>query len=290
MSDADRLYRFLFEHTAIRGNLVYLDATWRAIRDAHPYPAAVRALLGEALAAVPLLAATIKLEGALILQVQGTGPIRTLVVQTTHDQKVRGLARWSGEVASAGTLPDLFGTGHLALTIERRDGRPYQGIVPLEEDRLAGAIERYFRDSEQLPTRLWLAADEERVAGLLLQRLPSPERDDEDWRRIGMLAETLTPAELTGQSSTNLLYRLFNEERVRLFEPEPVAFRCGCSRGRIATTLKMLGAAEVESIIAEQGAVEVTCEFCNRLYRFDAVDIGQLFAADTRHAPPPGQH
>jgi molecular chaperone Hsp33 len=290
MSDSDRMYRFLFEHTGIRGNLVHLDATWRAVQSAHPYPEAVRNPLGEALAAVTLLASTIKFQGSLILQAQGSGPIRTLVAQTTHEHKVRGLARWEGEVPVTGPLPERFGEGHLALTINRRGAEPYQGIVPLEGSDLSAAIERYFIDSEQLPTRLWLTAGEDRAAGLLLQRLPSDGLSDEDWERIGLLAGTLTREELTGQSTGDLLYRLFNEESIRLFEPEPIAFRCGCSRTRIEETLKLLGPTEVDDIIAEEGSVRVSCEFCNRTYAFDAVDARQLFAEHTRHAPSPAQH
>jgi molecular chaperone Hsp33 len=290
MSDSDRLYRFLFDHIGIRGNLVHLDATWRAVLGAHPYPEAVRNPLGEALAAVTLLASTIKFQGSLILQAQGSGPIRTLVVQTTHEHKVRGLARWQGEVPAVGALQERFGQGHLALTIERRGADPYQGIVPLEGPDLSAAIERYFRDSEQLPTRLWLTAGEDRAAGLLLQRLPGDGLSDEDWERVGILAATLTREELTGQPAADLLYRLFNEESIRLFEPEPIAFRCGCSRTRIEDTLRILGPTEVDDIIAEEGSVDVTCEFCNRSYSFDAVDAKQLFAGHTRHEPSPSRH
>lgn len=290
MSDSDRLYRFLFEHTGIRGNLVYLDASWRAVLAAHPYPEAVRDPLGEALAAVSLLASTIKFSGSLILQAQGSGPIRTLVAQTTHEHKVRGLARWEGEVEPAGTLPARFGEGYLALTIERQGAEPYQGIVPLEGQDLAAALERYFRDSEQLPTRLWLSASAHRAAGLAIQRLPGKGMSDEDWERIGMLAGTITGEELLGQPSRDLLHRLFNEEEVRLFDPVPVAFRCGCSRERIGQTLRLLGKDEITQIIAEEGVVEVTCEFCNRAYVFDAVDTGQLFVAATPHPSPSSQH
>lgn len=295
MSDTDRLYRFVFDNLGIRGNLVHLDATWRAVMGTHPYPDAVRDLLGEALAAVTLLASTIKFQGSLILQAQGSGPIRTLVAQTTHEHLVRGLARWEGEVPTQGTLHARCGEGHLALTIKRDGAEPYQGIVPLEGADLASAIERYFRDSEQLPTRLWLTAGEQRTAGLLLQRLPGEGLDagamsDEDWQRIGLLADTLTREELTGLPTADLLYRLFHEESIRLFEPEPIAFRCGCSRLRIEETLKILGPDEVDDIIAEEGSISVTCEFCNRTYAFDAVDARQLFAEHTRHAPSPAQH
>lgn len=292
MADNDSLRRFLFEHTGIRGNLVHLDASWRAVLDTHPYPEPVRVHLGEALAAVCLLAATVKISGSLILQIQGPGPLRTLVAQATSARTLRGVARWEGEVPAGGDLASCFGEGgRLVLSIERGAGEPYQGIVPLSGGGIAQAIEGYFRDSEQLPTRLWLAADERQAAGLLLQRLPGEgDGDGDDWGRIGMLADTLTSAELTGLPAEQLLYRLFHEETVRLFETEPLAFRCGCSRTRIEDMLRTLGQTEVDSIIAEQGAVEVTCEFCNRGYRLDAVDASQLFAKTPAHTAPSGHH
>lgn len=286
MNDSDSLSRFLFEQTAIRGNLVHLDASWRAILANHDYPDAVRAVLGDAMAAVALLAATIKFDGSLVLQAQGQGPLRTVVAQMTHERTIRGLAHWDGEVPVEGGLAGCFGEGRLVLTVERRDGEPYQGVVPLEGRSLAAAIERYFRDSEQLPTRLWLAADGQRAAGLLLQRLPGDADLEEDWERIGMLAATITPAELLQLSRHTLLHRLFHEEAVRLFDAEPIAFRCGCSRTRIADTIRLLGEDEVNALLEEQGVVQVTCEFCNREYRLDQVDVRQLFAADTRHQPP----
>ncbi|MBK1716789.1 Hsp33 family molecular chaperone HslO [Thiocystis violacea] len=286
MNDSDRLSRFLFEHAGIRGHLVHLDASWRAVLDAHPYPPPVRDRLGEALAAVALLAATIKFEGSLILQIQSAGPIRTLVAQATHARTVRGLARWSGEVPVSGTLGEQLGEGRLVLTIEHGRGEPYQGVVPLTGTRLSEAVERYFSDSEQLQTRLWLAANERRAAGLLLQRLPDEGASEEDWRRVTILAETLTPSELTGLATEPLLHRLFHEESLRLFDPEPLAFRCACSKKRIENTVRMLGEAEVDGILAERGEVEVICEFCNRAYRFDPVDTRQIFAEQTRHQSP----
>lgn len=290
MNDPDNLSRFLFERTAIRGNLVHLDASWRAILANHDYPEGVRALLGDAMAAVALLAATIKFDGSLVLQAQGQGPVRTVVAQVTHERTIRGLAHWDGEVPVAGSLAERFGSGHLVLTVERREAEPYQGVVPLEGNSLADAIERYFRDSEQLPTRLWLAADEQRAAGLLLQRLPDDTALEEDWNRIGMLAATITPAELLQLSRNKLLHRLFHEEEVRLFDSEPIAFRCSCSRTRIADTVRLLGEDEVNSLLDDQGVVQVTCEFCNREYRLDPVDVRQLFAAHTRHEPPLQHH
>lgn len=285
----DSLHRFVFEGPGVRGELVHLDAAWRAVLERHPYPPSVQRPLGEALAAVLLLTATLKFEGSMILQVQGDGPLRTLVAQATHERTVRGLARWHGEV-DPGPLASQVGNGRLVLTIDPRGGERYQGVVPLEGDSVGDAIEAYFGASEQLPTRFWLAVDGERAAGLMLQRIPGPATDDDGWNRTTLLADTVGEDELLRLAPEDLLHRLFHEEDLRLFEPEPVAFRCGCSRARIADTLRALGREEIDAIITEQGAVEVTCEFCNRDYRFDAVDAGELFvgvvpsgSSSTRH-------
>jgi molecular chaperone Hsp33 len=286
---SDTLHRFLFEGTQVRGELVHLDASWRAVLSRHPYPETVRAPLGEALAATVLLTGTLKFDGALILQVQGEGPLRTLVAQATHAGTIRGLARWEGEVPT-GAIDAVFGAGRLVLTLEPEGGERYQGIVPLLGANLAEALETYFRTSEQLGTRLWLAAGPERAAGLLLQRLPGSQGDEDDWMRIATLAATLTPEELTGLPTETLLHRLFHEEALRLFEGEPVAFRCTCSRGRIEDTLRAMGEEEVEATLAQEGQVEVSCEFCNRIYRWDLVDARQIFTAATRHETPAARH
>jgi molecular chaperone Hsp33 len=215
--------------------------------------------------------------------------LRTLVAQATHGRTIRGLARWEGEVP-AGEVGAVFGPGRLVLTLEPDGGERYQGIVPLFGANLAEALETYFRTSEQLGTRLWLAAGPERAAGLLLQRLPGGQGAEEDWTRIATLADTLTTEELTGLPTKTLLHRLFHEENLRLFEGEPVAFRCTCSRGRIEQTLRALGQEEVEATLAQEGQVEVSCEFCNRIYRWDLVDARQLFAASTRHDTPAARH
>jgi molecular chaperone Hsp33 len=287
---SDSLHRFLFERAGVRGELVYLDASWRAILETHPYPDTVRRQLGEALAAVLLLAGTIKFEGSLILQAQGQGPLRTLVAQATHRRTVRGLALWKGEVPDKRELAEVFGEGRLVLTIDRVRGERYQGIVPLEGNQLAEALEYYFSTSEQLETRLWLAATGERAAGLLLQRLPTEGGAEEDWDRISLLGQTLTPDELVKLPPAELLYRLFNEESVRLFESEPVAFRCTCNRQRIEDTLRALGEDEVSSILDEEGAIEVDCEFCNRHYHLDRVDALKLFAHPLPHQAPRLHH
>ena len=291
MADGDTLRRFIFERFAVRGYLVRLDAAWRALMEQHAYPDAVRDALGEAVAATLLLGATLKFEGLLTLQMQGPGPMHLLVVQATHGRAVRGVARWRGGVASS-ALDQLTGGGQLTVTIENPDrSSRYQGIVPLSGARLADCFEDYFARSEQLATRLWLVADAERAAGLLLQRLPSgasassaelehsAAAGDEDWSRVLQLAATLTAAELASLPAAELLRRLFHEEDVRLFEPGPVFFQCSCSRERVSAILRSLGAAELHAALAAQGRVEVRCEFCNRAWAFDAVDVAGLFAA-----------
>lgn len=284
MNDFDSFQPFLFEDLGIRGELVRLDSSWQAVLERHPYPPAVSSQLGQALAAVLLLSATIKFRGSLILQAQGRGPLHTLVAQATHQKTIRGLAHWRGEVTGE-TLPDIYGPGHLVLTVRNDDSEPYQGIVALEGDDLAGAIQTYFSRSEQLATRLWLTADEQRAAGLLIQELPAKSRDRDDWTRVEHLADTVTPAELLRLPGQELLYRLFNEERVRLFDSEPISFRCGCSRERIESVLLTLGNQEIESILEREDSVEVCCEFCNRRYYFDRVDVGGLFSGDIKFPP-----
>lgn len=273
----------------MRGALVHLDASWQAVLERHPYPPAVQRPLGHALAAAVLLSSTVKFEGALILQVEASGPLRTLVAQATDQRTLRGLARWEGDVPEAADLDGVFGAGRLVLTANAPGGERYQGVVALEGASLARALESYFARSEQLPTRLWLAADGRGAAGLLLQRLPDAAGDEDAWPRTAMLADTLRDEELLGLGTEALLRRLFSEETVRLFDGEPVAFRCGCSRERVEGLLRALGRAEVDEALAEQGAIEVTCEFCNRLYLVDRVDADLLFrergaeGSDTRH-------
>lgn len=276
---SDTLQRFLFENLGIRGELVRLDAAWKAVLERHAYPPVVRDLLGELMSAGSLLAATLKFDGSLTLQIQGEGPITLMVVECTAARTVRGLAHWEGEVGE-GELAELFGQdARLVITIDPKMGRDrYQGIVPLEGKRLAQAIEGYLYRSEQLATRLWLAADENGSAGLLLQDLPAQYTDQESWSRVGMLADTITDRELLTLDQFEVVRRLFHEEDVRIFEAEPLSFRCTCSRERVEGALRGLGREELLSVLEEEGMVAVNCEFCNRAYRFDAVDVDGLFA------------
>jgi len=297
--DSDLLHRFLFERWPVRGHFVRLGASWRAAVEHHQYPATIQAALGEAMAAAVLLAGTLKFEGQLSLQLQGPGPLHLLIAQCTHRHAIRGVARWRGEAPPTGTLAQLSGGGQLAVTIENTERSDrYQGVVALDRARLADCLEGYFARSEQLPTRLVLAAQGEQAAGLLLQRVASGagasfEGDphavaaaEDSWRRIGLLSDTLTPAELLSLPVEALLHRLFNEDDLRLFEGSPVYFQCTCSRERVAGILRALGEAEIRDILRERGDVEVRCEFCNRAWSFDPVDAAGLF---TGQSPPTPQ-
>jgi molecular chaperone Hsp33 len=289
MHDRDSLHRFLFEQYPIRGHLVHLDAAWRALIEHREYPQAIRDTLGEAVAASLLLAATVKFEGVLSLQLQGAGPVHLLLAQCTSGLGVRGLARYrDADAAGLVRIGDLIGGGNLTVTLETDAGaQRYQGIVPIAGERLAEVLQGYFDNSEQLPTRLWLHADAKSASGMLLQKLPGasslPASDavliEDAWRRVQLIAQTLTAEELHTLADAEILRRLFNEDDVRLFEPSPVYFCCRCSRDRVAGMLQGLGEAETRSVLAERGEVEVRCDFCNRAYVFDAVDVVQLFKA-----------
>jgi molecular chaperone Hsp33 len=296
MHDRDCLHRFIFEQFPIRGHLVHLDAAWRALIEHREYPPAIRDTLGEAVAASLLLAATIKFEGVLSLQLQGDGPVHLMLAQCTSGLGVRGLARYregadTAAPAGATRIVDLIGTGNLTVTLETDDGaQRYQGIVPIAGERLADSLQHYFENSEQLPTRLWLYADATGASGMLIQKLPNENAQlragtldstavEDAWRRVRLIGDTLTFEELRTLRDEQILHRLFNEDDVRLYEPAPVYVRCRCSRERVAGMLQGLGEAETRSVLAERGEVEVRCDFCNRAYVFDAVDVAQLFKA-----------
>ena len=295
MHDRDCLHRFLFEHYPIRGHIVHLDASWRALLEHRDYPQSIRDTLGEAVAAAVLLAATLKFDGTLSLQLQGQGPMHLMLAQCSSQLGVRAVARYR-EAPDTRDVLVLAGAGNLTVTLENEDlSQRYQGVVPLSNDRLAGCLQEYFENSEQLPTRLWLHADEQGVSGLLLQRLSNdsvaqrskntlpapldPAEVDDAWHRVQLLGDTLKPAELHTLTDRQILHRLFAEDDVRMFESAPVFFRCRCSRERVQGMLRGLGEQEIRSLLQERGSVEVRCDFCNRAYLFDSVDVEQLFAA-----------
>ena len=278
MQSNDTLQRFIFEEAPIRGEIVRLDATWRAVLERRNYPPALRDLLGEMMAAAALLSATLKFDGSMVMQIQGNGPVSLLVVECTSERTLRALAQWDKDVQPA-PLAELLGDGKLIITIDpRHDKQRYQGIVSLKGDTIAQVLQHYLSHSEQLDTRLWLAADAQQAAGMLLQRLPS-DNDKDAWPRTVHLGATITQHELLGLPASEIIYRLYHEEDVRLFDSEPVSFRCSCSRERVVGVLRMLGRDEVQGILREQGLVSVDCEFCGKHYEFDPIDAAVIFAA-----------
>jgi molecular chaperone Hsp33 len=215
----------------------------------------------------------------MVLQIHGKGAVKLLVVECSGDMELRATAKWDGDL-SGSTLQDLVGDGRFVITLDPKDGnQAYQGIVALEGESIAEILQNYMTRSEQLETRLWLAADGKHAAGMLLQKLPERGElpDEEPWDNAVLIAGTLKSEELLNVPAAELVHLLYHEEDIRLFESQPVVFRCTCSRANVARMLRMLGREEVDSIIAERGDVEVHCEFCNQRYVFDRVDADAVF-------------
>ena len=285
---SDSLSPFLFENTPIRGNTVQLSATFSQSLQYHNYPLMLRIMIGELMAASALLSATLKMEGALILQIQGKGALKLLVVECSSNLEMRATATWDGGVESGffDNVKDtdfkaLIGDGHCMITLNPSEGEAYHGIVPIEGDNIAAMLENYMLRSQQIDTKLYLECDGKTAAGMLLQKLPNQlEIDIDAWNRMTTLANTVTADELISLPAETLLMRLFAEEDVRLFEARSTRFKCSCKREGVANMLRMLGKSEVDSVLAEQGKVEVNCDFCNKHYAFDAVDVAALFVSD----------
>ncbi|WP_300619207.1 Hsp33 family molecular chaperone HslO [Dokdonella sp.] len=277
----DFLHRFQLEGAGVRGVLVRLDDSWKRIRANGDYDGPIATLLGQTVAASALFTSSIKFEGRLSIHLRESGALRLLFADCTHDGQVRGIARWDGELQASHVA--LEPGARLAITIENSTNESrYQGLVPVEGDDLASAFEGYFLRSEQLPTRLVLAATPERCGGLLLQQIATTggaaPADADGWNRAEHLLATLTPEELLDLPPEQVLLRLFHEEGVRLQPAQPLAFDCSCSRERVGTMLRSLGRDENDAVLAEQGSVEITCEFCNRRYVFDEADVAAVFA------------
>ncbi|HZX78435.1 Hsp33 family molecular chaperone HslO [Lysobacter sp.] len=292
-TDRDQLTRFLIEGAGVRGVRVHLQDTWQQIRSRAEYPAAAAELLGEAAAAAALFTGHAKVDGRLSVQLRGSGALRTLFAECTAAGTLRGIAQLDEHGEVRRDLQSLGPDAVLAITIENpsvdgRDPMRYQGLVALESDSLAGAFEDYFRQSEQLPTRLLLAADERQAAGLMLQKLPGDHGDDDGWNRAGALFDTLRPEELLEWTSDDLLTRLFHEDGVTVMVGKPLRFACSCSRERVESMLVSLGEAEAEAAVtAAGGQALVRCEFCGQSYRFNAEEIASLFAVATAEVAAP---
>ncbi len=284
-ADSDRLSRFLLEHAGVRGVRVHLRDSWAHIRTRGDYPPAVEELLGEATAAAALFTGHAKIEGRLSVQLRGEGALRTLFAECTAAGTLRGIAQLAegDDRPVSRDLRDLGRNAVLAITIENpgtlgREPMRYQGLVELATDSLSAAFEQYFRQSEQLPTRVLLASDATGAAGLMLQKLPGDEGDDDGWNRVGALFDTLTARELLELPGDTLLHRLFHEDAPRDMGERQLRFACSCSQARVAAMLESLGIDEARAAVID-GSAHVRCEFCGQDYRFDQAQIDALFTA-----------
>jgi molecular chaperone Hsp33 len=294
--DEDVLQRFLLERAGVRGVLVRLGASWREVAGRAAYPPALHALLGQALAASALLTGNIKLDGALSIELKSSGALRLLFAECNDQGHLRGLARWTDPLPAPLALQTLP-AGSMAITIGSVErGQRYQGLVELQHADLGAVLEHYFAQSEQLPAHILLAADATQAVGLMLQQLPADGGhdavdDDDAWPRVLQLAATLGSRELLHSTPEQVLYRLYHEESVRLFAPRALAFGCSCSRERVGAMLRALGRDEVEAALAvRQDEIEVTCEFCARVYRFDRIDAEHLLSAAAAPVLPGTTH
>ncbi|WEF33327.1 Hsp33 family molecular chaperone HslO [Pseudoduganella chitinolytica] len=296
----DTLQKFIFDNAAVRGELVDISATWREIQARHTYPVAVKRLLGQMVSAAALLSANLKFNGSIVMQIHGDGPVRLLVVECDSQLRMRATAKLNegAPVSDDANVIDLLnqhGKGRFIITLDPAEKvpgqQPYQGIVPLDGEDVATIIEHYMLRSEQLDTKLWLAADDNTARGLLLQKLPlhggkaesnpvTQEEALETWNRASMLGATLKEEEMLTTTIDVLLQRLFWEETIRVFDPVHPSFHCTCNREKVGNMLKMLGREEVEEALAEQGKLGINCDFCGKHYDYDAVDCAQLFASD----------
>jgi len=294
---SDKLHRFSLENLHVRGEWASLKSSWKEIQKTADYPEPLRHVLGEALAAISLLAESLKFDGSLILQIRGTQPVTMLVVQASSEGTVRAIAHWNGDLPDNASFNELFGTGTMVISVEnnpkpgQNKGERYQSLVSLDGESLADCLQEYFAQSEQLKTRLWLAADDDCVAGLMLQSLPSNTEpdikdDQEGWNHATILADTLKSEELLTLDVQELLHRLYHEEDLRLYDSKPISFKCTCSQEKIDNAIYSLGETEANELLKEQGDISVDCEFCNTKYTLDEVDVKRIFSDNDSFSLP----
>lgn len=280
MHNHDQLHRYLFDKVSVRGELVRVSETYRRMLDNHTYPQPVQKLLGEMLVATSLLTATLKFEGTITVQLQGDGPLKLAVINGDNNQQLRGVARLQGEISDDMSLHQMIGQGHLVITITPEQGERYQGIVALEGETLAECLEAYFAQSEQLPTRLFLLTGEYQsqpvAGGMLLQVLPDDKGQAEEFEHLSQLTSTVKAEELFGLGAEEVLYRLYHQEEVTVYPAQDVVFKCTCSAERSAAAILTVDPAEIEQILAENGEIDMHCDYCGAHYRFDAMDIQAL--------------
>jgi len=297
---SDQNTRFLLPEQHVRGQIVQLKHSYQSILANADYPPDIARLLGQALAAVAALGSIIKLRGSIILQVQGDGPLHTLVAQANNAGEIRGLAHGYESIGEQSGFTELLAQGRLVMTIDGEGTQRYQGIVSIEGEQLSSVLDRYFEQSEQLLTHIHLAADGQHAACFLLQQMPGtgntgsgdPETGrqgvDDDWQHLKILSQTLSDEELLTLEPQTLLHRLFHEQQVQLFEPSSLIFRCRCSREKVIPVIRQMSYEQAMQLVDEEGEIRADCEFCNQSHRFDRVDVAGLFKAAGK--PPGTQH
>lgn len=280
MTQHDQLHRYLFENHAVRGELVTVSETLEQILDGHSYPQPVKNVLSELLVATSLLTATLKFDGDITVQLQGDGPMSLAVINGNNHQQLRGVARVQRDIPEDADLKTLVGNGYLVITISPAEGERYQGVVGLEGDTLAACLEDYFQRSEQLPTRLIIRTGESdgkpAAGGMLLQVMPAQNAQPEDFEHLATLTDTIKAEELFTLPANDVLWRLYHEEEVTLYDPQDVEFKCTCSRERCADALRTLPDEEINSILAEEGEIDMHCDYCNSHYVFNAMNIAEI--------------
>ncbi|MFQ3209129.1 MAG: molecular chaperone Hsp33 [Colwellia sp.] len=290
MSQFNVLNRYLFSDAHARGELVQLDSSFKSIIKNHNYPVGVEKLLGELLCATCLLTATLKFEGDITVQLQGDGPVRYMSVSGNNKQQMRGIAKMAEET-SADTLQTLIGKGTMIITIRPTAGEAYQGVVALDEESLADCLVHYFDVSEQIPTKIWLFCDIEQqlAAGALVQLLPDGDSSIEnkeqqltDFEHLCQLTNTIKSEEVFSLEAEALLYRLYHQEKVNIFDPQKVSYVCGCSADKCLSAISQIEPSEINAILAEQGKISMTCDYCITTYDFDELSL-KSFISKVKH-------
>ena len=279
MNTKDTLQRFIFEHANIRGELVHLEQTFQTIMKQRDYPPAVKHLLGEAVVSCLLLASSIKFEGSISLQFQGDKRLPLLLVQCDHELNVRAYAQPSQGLA-AFDYAEAFLQGQMVLTInQHQQTQNYQSMVPIHSTSMGENLMHYFAQSEQIATQVWLAVNEDKAAGMLLQLMPGEDSQQKEqfWEYAVQLGQTVSAEELVQLDNETLLYRLYNETELRLFEPRTARFKCRCTLEKMRCVISALGKEDANDLLKERGSIEINCDFCNHHYRFDSIDVALIF-------------
>lgn len=277
MSNKDKLQGFIFQEHAIRGAIVHMNDSYQEVLKRHPYPLAIRKVLGETLAVTALISSSLKHEGTLTLQVQTEGPLKLLVAQSNNQLQLRGLAQWEGSVETA-SFNHLLGNGKLAMTVSPKNRKQYQSIIPLSKGNLSASMSAYFQQSEQVPTSLYLLADDQQVGGILLQSLPNNSEEPEALKIFMDKIHTISPQDLFTLSNLEFLQHTFPEEPFELFDTQCVTFKCSCTIARMEKALLMYDRKEIQEILNHNKWVTVTCEFCNHSYNFEAEHVDQILS------------